>query len=210
MDGSDKCRLSEFRLVQYDESEDDGDEELGLEAATCAHYIYITQGRHNNLAHDDLADAVARGFVKTVAGCIVWGWRGTSRALRNYAKTWLQKRENVSMEHLLNEFSVDVYPLLKYELIAIAMMDTRVADMIEGNKSFTLNAGFVHGFVENSEVMTVGPWLKGRILKDPDGIWWHTNLREPILVSTENDISTVCKANTHSMRPSNELGRWIA
>ncbi|PXF45225.1 hypothetical protein BWQ96_04991 [Gracilariopsis chorda] len=178
------------------------------ESDSCSHYIYIPDAKRNNIVDDDLAVAVAEGKVRVLTGALESEWRRKmSYTVRKLAMKALKSGAEISVDSLVRTFSAIDSKLSKCEVMAMAMYDTRLADLIDGHKSFTLND--VNGFVRNAEATEVGPWLAGRLVRDAEGIWWQTARSEPLLVSTRDAISTVSKASVSSLQTSDELGRLI-
>lgn len=93
------------------------------------------------------------------------------------------------------------------EILALAMNDSRLADYVGSNKSFTLSK--VHGFMQTSGPREVGTWLAGRLVTDSQGDMWHVPRHKRIAIRSVHDISRVLKAGSSSNDVSDLLGRYI-
>lgn len=169
----------------------------------CVDYIYMPTCTRQNLLDDDMAVAVDEGrvlIVSTVQEQTMW-IRETAIAAKDEAKDALRNEEPITLSEL-----AEIVVCFEEELLVIAMYDQRLADFLDGNKSFTLSK--VNGFVETSGRREVGPWLTGRLIKDENGQMWHVPSGKPVVLRTESNVSRVMEMKGEPQE-SDPLGTHI-
>lgn len=169
----------------------------------CRHYVYVSSGVEHNLSSYDIPRAVEEGHLHAVMGAGVHetAVRRIAYQARKLTHEAFKNGTRITVDDILQQLG-----LILPEFLVVAMYDTRVADYIDGNKSFTLNK--INGSVENAKPVEVGPWLIGRIVEGLGGKMWHLPTGKAVTITTSDAVSHV-KEWRESHGKSDLLGQFV-